>query len=27
MTAGSRAIVDTGDHNHPADAVVTAVWT
>lgn len=27
MTAGRRVIVDTGDHNHPADFVVTAVYT
>ena len=26
MTAGRRVIVDTGDHNNPADFVVTAVW-
>ena len=27
MTAGRRVIVDTGDHNHPADFVVTTVYT
>jgi hypothetical protein len=27
MTAGRRVILDTGDHNDPADFVVTAVWT
>jgi hypothetical protein len=27
MTAGRRVLLDTGDHHHPADAVVTAVWT
>ncbi len=26
MTAGRKVLVDTGDHNHPADFVVTAVW-
>jgi hypothetical protein len=26
MTAGRQVLVDTGDHNHPADFVVTAVW-
>lgn len=26
MTPGRRVIVDTGDHNDPNDAVVTAVW-
>ena len=26
MTAGRRVLVDTGDHNDPQDAVVTAVW-
>lgn len=26
MTAGRRVILDTGDHNHPADFVVTTVW-
>jgi hypothetical protein len=27
MTAGRRTIVDTGDHNHPDDFVITAVYT
>ena len=27
MDTGRRVIVDTGDHNHPADFVVTAVYT
>lgn len=27
MAAGRRVMVDTGDHNHPADFVVTAVYT
>jgi molybdopterin-binding protein len=27
MTAGRRVLVDTGDHNDPADLVVFAVWT
>lgn len=27
MSAGRRVILDTGDHNDPADAVVTAVFT
>lgn len=26
MTAGRKVLLDTGDHNHPADFVVTAVW-
>jgi hypothetical protein len=26
MTAGRRVILDTGDHNNPADFVVTTVW-
>lgn len=26
MTAGRKVLVDTGDHNHPSDFVVTAVW-
>ena len=26
MVAGRRVLLDTGDHNHPGDAVVTAVW-
>lgn len=26
MTPGRKVIVDTGDHNDPNDAVVTAVW-
>jgi len=26
MTSGRRVVVDTGDHNHPADFVVTAVY-
>lgn len=26
MATGRRVVVDTGDHNHPADFVVTAVW-
>ena len=26
MTAGRRILLDTGDHNHPADFIVTAVW-
>ena len=26
MTVGRRVLVDTGDHNDPQDAVVTAVW-
>ncbi len=27
MTAGRRVVLDTGDHNHPADFVITAVYT
>ena len=27
MTTRRRVIVDTGDHNHPADFVITAVYT
>ena len=27
MTTGRRVIVDTGDHNHPADFVITTVYT
>jgi len=27
MTAGRRVLLDTGDHHHPNDAVITAVWT
>ena len=26
MTAGRRVLLDTGDHNNPADFVVTTVW-
>ena len=26
MLAGRRVLVDTGDHNHPEDFVVSAVW-
>lgn len=26
MTAGRKVLLDTGDHNHPSDFVVTAVW-
>lgn len=26
MTAGRRVLVDTGDHHHPADFVVTTVY-
>ena len=26
MTAGRAVLVDTGDHHHPADFVVTAVF-
>lgn len=26
MTAGRRVLVETGDHRHPADAVVIAAW-
>jgi hypothetical protein len=26
MTTGRRVLVDNGDHNHPADFVVTAVY-
>ena len=26
MTAGRKVTLDTGDHNHPADFVVTAVF-
>ena len=26
MTAGRRVLVDTGDHHHPTDFVVTAVY-
>lgn len=26
MTTGRKVLLDTGDHNHPADFVVTAVW-
>jgi molybdopterin-binding protein len=26
MTAGRRVVLDSGDHNNPADFVVTAVW-
>lgn len=26
MTTGRNVLVDTGDHNHPNDFVVTAVW-
>jgi hypothetical protein len=25
VTVGRRALVDTGDHNNPADAILTAV--
>ena len=27
MDSGRRVVVDTGDHNHPADFVVTAVYS
>lgn len=27
MTAGRKVLVDTGDHNHPNDSVVTTVYT
>jgi len=27
MTAGRAVVLDTGDHNHPADFVVTTVFT
>ncbi len=26
MTAGRRVLLDTGDHNHPSDFVVTVVY-
>ena len=26
MTSGRKVVVDTGDHNHPADFVVTVVF-
>ncbi len=26
LTPGRRVLVDTGDHRHPADAVVIAAW-
>jgi hypothetical protein len=26
MTPGRKVLLDTGDHNHPADFVVTAVF-
>jgi molybdopterin-binding protein len=26
MSAGRKVLVDTGDHNHPSDFVVTTVW-
>lgn len=26
LLPGRRVLVDTGDHAHPADAVVTAAW-
>lgn len=26
MTAGRRLLIDTGDHHHPGDLVVIAVW-
>jgi len=26
MVGGRKVVVDTGDHNHPGDFVVTAVW-
>jgi len=27
MTTGRKVLVDTGDHNDPADIVLTAIWT
>ena len=26
MTSPRRVVLDTGDHNNPADFVITAVW-
>jgi len=26
LTPGRRVLVETGDHHHPADAVVIAAW-
>jgi hypothetical protein len=26
LTPGRRLLLDTGDHHHPADAVVIAAW-
>jgi hypothetical protein len=26
MTPGRKVLLDTGDHNHPADFLVVAVW-
>ncbi|MCX7685648.1 MAG: hypothetical protein N2Z67_10325 [Acetobacteraceae bacterium] len=26
MVPGRRLLIDTGDHHHPADAVVIAAW-
>lgn len=26
MTSGRNLLIDTGDHNHPSDFVVFAVW-